>query len=236
MNQIEEIKGRIKIEELIGESLTVVGRGAVRTTQEHDSLKIWTKTGTWHQYSTGQGGDIFDWWQRVQRCDFRTALEELARKAGVELRPLSSEERQAVEQQRTERRTREEIWALAASYYGEVMWSPAGEEGRNYCASRGWTEETIRREQIGYCPDPSAALRQAQGAEGWGDKKALSVRLREAGLLEHPVAKAVLSIPGNHIVYVHRDERERVVYLSARSVEGKRHSNLLENLEGEEVR
>lgn len=63
-------------------------------------------------------------------------------------------------------------------------------------------------------------------------KGSLVGRLREAGLLEHPLAKAVMSIPGRMVVYVHQ-ERGRVVYLSGRSIEGKRHYNLPEPLAGE---
>ena len=44
---IAAIKGRIKIEELIGASFQVVGRGRVLTTKEHDSLKIWPADGRW---------------------------------------------------------------------------------------------------------------------------------------------------------------------------------------------
>ena len=55
---VEQIKEKIKIQDLIGESLTVTGRGHTLTTKEHDSLKIFTKTGTWHQFSSGEGGDV----------------------------------------------------------------------------------------------------------------------------------------------------------------------------------
>jgi len=57
------------------------------------------------------------------------------------------------------------------------------------------------------------------------DKKPLSAQLRDAGLIDNPLARAVLSLPQGSIIYAHQ-ERGQVIYLSARSVEGKRHYNL----------
>lgn len=240
MTPVEEIKEKIKLEDVIGESLTVVGRGRTLTTKEHDSLKIFTATQTWHQFSSGQGGDIFDWWQREQRCDFRQALEALAQRAGVELRPMSDDERRVVNEDRREVWRRFEIWEMAASYYEAVLWSPAGSVARDYCAGRGWDAETIRRERIGFAADFSSTDNKALSVQELGIKNQesgeivpLHRQLREAGLAEHPLTRAVLSVPAGMIVYCHRDERGRVVYLSGRSVEGKkRHFNMPEETAG----
>lgn len=225
LSPVEQIKASLKIADLVGEFFSVSGRGRVLTTTEHDSLKIFTDTNSWYWYSLGVGGDLLDWWQHMKRCDFGTALEDLAAKANVELRPLSAEERSRVIEERAERDQRRCIWEMAAEHYhGLLLAYPAG---KDYCASRGWTDETIVRERIGYVP-------------GSTDKPLLSVgelpslfkKLQAAGLHDHPLAKAVLSIPQGHIVYVHRN-RGMVEYLSARSVAGKRHYNLPADLAGE---
>lgn len=229
MSPVDEIKGKLKLEEIIAESLTLTGKGAVLSTKEHDSLKIWTKTQTWHRFSTGQGGDIFDWWQQEHNCDFAAALEALAHKAGVELRQVSTQERQAVEQKRSQARMQYEILAMAASHYHRVLVSHPGALGaRRYCTgTRGWDDATIEREQIGYVLSTD---NNGLSDEGFTP---LHRQLREAGLHEHPAARAVLSIPPGMIVYCHRDERGRVVYLSGRSTEGKRHYNLPDDFMGE---
>lgn len=229
MTPIETIKEQVRIEELVAETLTVKGRGKVRTTQEHDSLKLWTESNTWYWFSRGFGGDVFDWYQLQHKCDFRSALEDLARRAGVDLQPLSDEERQQAEQARSERRRHFEVLALAAAHYHAVLRDhPDAQAARDYCIRRGWDEETVAREQIGYVlPGESEVQRSESGVE-WTP---LHRQLREAGLADHPAARAVLSIPGDMIVYVHR-ERGRVVYLSGRSVEGKRHYNLPEESGG----
>lgn len=221
MTPIEQIKQSIKIEDLIAETFQITGRGHILTTAEHDSLKIWTRTQTWHWFSQGAGGDALDWWQYIHRCDFRTALDELARRAGIELRQLTDSERQAAAAQRTDQAQRAEILRIAAAYHhAQLLASP---DALAYCQdARGWTLETIKREQIGYCPAAAAST----------DNKPLSAQLRDADLADHPLARAVLSIPTGHLVYVHRNERAQPVYLSARSITAKRHYNLPEDLAG----
>lgn len=221
---IEQIKARLKIQDLVSESFTITGRGRVLTTTEHDSLKLFTDTNTWYWYSLAIGGDLLDWWQHQHRCDFSQALEDLARKADVELRPLTNEQRLAIAAERCERDKRLAILAIAASHYHEqLLASPAA---LDYCHGRGWTDETIEREQIGYVPRPTD--NKGLSVE---NNRTLATRLRADALLDHPLAKAVLSIPAGHIVYCHR-ENGIVTYLSGRSIEGKRHYNLPIDLVG----
>ena len=80
---IERIKQEIPIEELIGQSLTVTGRGHTLTTAEHDSLKIFTNNNTWTWYSQGGsngrhlGGSTIDWYKHVNRCSTAEAIKDL---------------------------------------------------------------------------------------------------------------------------------------------------------------
>jgi DNA primase len=228
---VEEIKSRIKLEELVGETLTLTGRGRVLSTKEHDSLKVRTDWQWFEWYSRGLRGDVFDWWQIQQRCDFRTALEDLARRAGVELAPLTPVEQAALD----ERRWGEKVLGLAAEHYHRMLTQhPAGREARAWCQGRGWSSETIEREQIGFAPAaPAASDNNALSDAGAaGEGAPLATALREAGLLDHPTAKAVLSMPGGMVVYVHR-VGGRAVFLSGRSIEGRRHYALPADLVGE---
>lgn len=223
---VEEIKGRLKLEELVAESFTLTGKGRVLSTQQHDSLKVRTDWQWWEWYSRGLRGDVFDWYQLVHRCDFRTALEELAYRAGVELRPLGADEQQALDAGRRH----QAILEMAARYYHQVLMAhPGARAAREWCHGRGWSTETMEREQIGYVLSTD---NRSLSDDARGDADApLATQLRQAGLLEEPLSKAVLSIPAGMAIYVHRD-KGRAVYLSGRSIEGKRHYNLPEDLAG----
>lgn len=217
---IERIKETIKIEDIIAETLTVTGKGKIKSTVEHDSLKIFTDTNSWYQYSTENGGDIFDWQQRITGCDFRQALIDLAERAGVDMAPLSEGERQAWIAYRQEAQVRMQIFNLAAAYYQAQLHEADGGAGLAYCLERGWDSATIEREGLGYCPSAGVA-----------GVAPLHRSLTEAGQMEHPLARAVLSIPRGMIVYVHRLQG-RITYLSGRSISEKRHYNLPEELAG----
>lgn len=221
MDPVAEIKERISIVDLVERAgLTVTGRGRVRTTKEHDSLKMWPEYNTFHWYSKGIKGDIFDWWEMEHRCDFRRALEDLAHLAGVELRPPTPEQQRVMDDERARAR----ILNLACQSYHDVLMNhPAARAAREYCHERGWTDETLRSHRIGY------ALR-------WNDSvrdeaPPLSAQLHDAKLLEHPMAKAVLSIPMDTLVYPHLIGGQ-CVYLSGRGVSQKRHYNLPADLAG----
>lgn len=221
---IEEIKRRLRIEAVIGESFTVIGRGRILTTEEHDSLKIWTESQSWYWFSRGIGGDLFDWYEYQHTCDFRTALEMLAGKADVPLRALSEEERAVWATERKEEQQRREIFTMAARYYQAVLWHEVGTAARRYCRGRGWTEETMQREQLGYSAGAEEGFVVASRPETL-PVRPLHAQLRDVELLDHPLSRAVLSIPPGHLVYVHR-ALGQVVYLSARSIKEKRHYNL----------
>lgn len=216
MTIIDQIKQRIDLTQLIGETYTITGRGRIKTTAEHDSLKVWTDTQTWHWFSKKIGGDCLDWYQFIHQVDLPTAIQHLARRAGVELRPLSPEEQLA----RTIEQQRRQVFAIAAHHFHQILLHhPDAAGARAYCHSRGWTDETITRELIGYNLPPHSPA-----------PVPLAQQLRAAGLIDHPAARAVLSIPHDALIYTHRHGGE-VIYLSARSIGQKRHYNLPERLE-----
>lgn len=246
---IDHIKTATNLPDLIGQSFTITGRGRTLTTAEHDSLKIWTDTNTWHWFSQSIGGDCLDWYQHIHNCTLPDAIDALAARANIERRPLSPEE----QAQRTHQQAHHRILALAAAHYHkQFLHHPAADAARAYCASRAWTQGTIAAEMIGCTLPSNAPLPHCGGdrvgvsgdnnalsadlpspgtGEGSGVGVPLAAQLRAANLLDHPTARAVLSIPPDMLIYVHRAGGQ-ITYLSARSITGKRHYNLPQDLAG----
>ena len=217
---IEQIKDRVSIVDLVERAgLTVVGHGRRRRTEEHPSLSLYLDENSWYWFSQAKGGSVFDWWMDQHHCDFGTALGELARLAGVTLRPLTPERQAALDQERAGRQVLE---LAAGAYHRALINHPQARAGRDYCNARGWRAETIEACRLGFVLPIGATAR---------NEAPLSAKLHDAGLLEHPLAKAVLSIPPESLVYPHLVGGQ-VVYLSARSVVGKRHYNLPAELAG----
>ena len=175
------------------------------------SLAIYTD----HAHCFGACGhfDAFGWLMKRDNLGFREALYRLAERAGIPRLQWTPEQERAVQ----ERRAVEDTLALAAAYFQETLWSTGGVAALEYARGRGWTDDTIREAGLGYCD---------------GDRRALAVYLRARGIGEQTkAARAVLAIPARMLVYSHQ-RAGRVEYLSARSIEGKGHYNLLADLVG----
>lgn len=216
---IDEIKTALKITDLVAETFSISGKGRILTTVEHDSLKLWPAEGRWWWFSKNTGGDVIDWHRHIHSCDLPTAIDDLARKANIERRPPTPaelEQRHAAAQSTA-------ILQIASDWYAARL--PEHSPAWNYCLGRGWDQATITREHIGYNPPSHNNQLSANDLP-------LSTQLRTAGLLDHPLAKAVLSIPGDMLIYTHR-QHGRPVYLSGRSITGKRHYNLPSDTAGD---
>jgi DNA primase len=158
----------------------------------------------------GQTWDLFGWAMKVWEMDFTDARDELARRAGIPRPPLSPGNANAA----TEELRREDGLAIVARYFSDHLWAtPAA---LDYAHSRGWNDETLRAERVGCAT---------------GDDRALVAALQAAGLpVSHPAAQVARRISewagrvAGALVYVHR-QGHQVVYLSARSIEGKQHYN-----------
>ncbi|HPM23604.1 MAG TPA: DNA primase [Phycisphaerae bacterium] len=125
-------------------------------------------------WSCGAGGDVIRFVEKFERIDFRTALAQLARRAGIELRS-TPEDRQAAQ-------IRGELLAAIAwarDHFRRALGAPgAGQRAREYALSRGLTEATIERFGIGYA------------ADSWDD---LVTSARRAGLRPEIISQAGLT-------------------------------------------
>jgi DNA primase len=112
------------------------------------SFMVNPKKAIFHCFGCGVGGDVFGFLMRQDRLSFPEAVRALAKTAGVAL----PEERgpQAGDS------GREELFRamdLAARFYAETLWKPAGTRAQAYLAERGIDGEVARRFGLGYAPD-----------------------------------------------------------------------------------
>src|SRR5262249_11467495 len=112
------------------------------------SFMVNPKRGIFHCFGCGVGGDIFGFLMRQDRLSFPDAVRALANTAGGPL----PEERGA----QPGDSGREELFRvmdLAARFYAETLWNPAGERAQKYLAERGIEPEVAKRFGLGYAPD-----------------------------------------------------------------------------------
>jgi DNA primase len=150
-SQVEQIKQKIDIVEVIGERVNLkrAGRNLKGLCPFHSektpSFFVTPEMQSFKCFGCGVGGDVFTFLQQYEGLTFPEALEMLAKRAGVTLIKTYRND----EDNKRERGL--EILHLAAEYYAYLLMNhPVGEGARKYLANRGVTRESIRDFGLGY--------------------------------------------------------------------------------------
>ncbi len=149
---LEEIKSRLNIVDVLGEYLRLTKAGTNYRAlcpfhnEKSPSFMVSEEKQIWHCFGCQKGGDIFSFVMEIEGLEFRDALKQLAEKAGVELKKTAPGT--------VEKKNRTlEILELATKFYEVQLWKGAGKERIvNYLKERGLTEETIKLFRLGYAP------------------------------------------------------------------------------------
>jgi DNA primase len=147
----------------------------------------------------------------VEKAEFREALQELARRAGVQLDTIPT----ATPEHDAHRSRLVELNEAAATFFTNVLLNtPAGEAGRRLAEERGLNEEMIRRFQLGFAPDSWDSLHRFFA--GRGTDPAL---VHEAGLLrEREGGNGYYDYFRNRFIFPIRDREGRVVGFGGRAL------------------
>jgi DNA primase len=165
-----------------------------------------------HCFGCGEKGSVFDFVMRMERVEFRDALQILADQAGITLDPTGPRDG-------GEAPLRSELYRVhewAADFFRRALGTDEGRACRQYVTSRRITEEMAQAFRIGYAPG------------GW---TLLVGRAQEAGFGTLLLEKAGLALPGSkrpghydrfrdRLMFPIRDALGRVVAFGARSLDG----------------
>jgi len=152
-NQVEEIKSKLDIIDIISEYVTLkqAGGGTYKGlcpfhNEKSPSFMASQNKQIFHCFGCGEGGDIFKFLMKLENIDFKEALKILAKKANVELK---FDKEDLVKKSRKE--TLQEISNLAAQYYNYILTDKEqGKKALEYLKNRGLEEETIKKFKLGY--------------------------------------------------------------------------------------
>ena len=218
MSVVDEIKQRLDIVDLIGEyvSLQKSGRNYKGLcpfhTEKTPSFVIFADTQSWHCFGAcSTGGDAFTFIMRQENMDFAEALRFLARRAGVELRPLDQSELQ----RRSDLDRLRAVNAAAAQYYHRTLMNTTqGERARHYLEGRGVAKATMARFQLGYAPDQWHALEEHLRREHFALQD-----IRDAGLLSESEGGNVYDRFRGRAIFPIRDVQGHVIGFGARCLD-----------------
>ncbi len=218
MSEIEEIKARLDILDIVSENVQLKRSGKNYTgfcpfhaNTRTPAFVVWPETGTWRCFGDcNDGGDIFKYVMKREGWDFPEALRQLAARAGVELRPLTPEETEQREEYDRLRQLLEE----ATTYFRHQLFNhPAGKNALDYLHGRGLTDETIEVFELGYAPP------------GWEDmypyfleKGYTREELVDAGLASARDDGSLYDRFRNRAIFPIRDGRGRMAGYGARAL------------------
>ena len=160
----EEVRARLAIEDVVGEyvQLKRAGRNfkglSPFTSERTPSFVVSPEKNIWHDFSSGKGGDVFSFVMEVEGLGFREALEQLARKAGVELAQYDS--KRAGDMAKKKKRLLEAN-ELAARYFQQSL--VKNRHAVDYVfGARALSKETVQEFRIGYAPDKARLVELLQ--------------------------------------------------------------------------
>ena len=162
----ERVRDATDIADLVASFITLrrQGKALVGLCPWHDdskpSFQVSPERQTYRCWVCGVGGDVFSFLMRMEKIEFREALEQLAERAGIDIPRgrggLPVDERKSLHQ----------VLGWACDRYAECLRrSPEAGRAREYLLGRGLSQATIDRFHLGYAPASwDWLLRQAPAA------------------------------------------------------------------------
>ena len=170
MSVAEEVKAKIDIVDLIAAEVPLKRSGSSYKApcpfhaEKTPSFIVNPDRQTWHCFGAcSEGGDVFSWEMKRNNVDFREALQRLAQRAGVQLRPRTDEQVRRDEQRQRLLRAND-----AALHFWRSRLEDAadGREAQGYLRERGISPESAQRFNIGVAGSESDALAHHLSARG----------------------------------------------------------------------
>jgi DNA primase len=219
MSVADEVKDRIDIVELIGQSVKLrkTGKNFTGFCPFHPNTRtpafvVFPDTGNWRCFGAcNEGGDIFKFVMKKEGWDFPEALRRLAERAGVEL-PVRTQVEDAAEE--SHQRLREALETAVAFYRHHLRETAAGEPVLAYLHQRGLSDTALESFEIGYAPHSwDAGLHHLQ-ERGYSEQELL-----DAGMVSERDAGGVYDRFRHRIMIPIRDARGRMAGFGARIVD-----------------
>lgn len=214
MSDVDEIKSRLSIVDIIGKivKLKNAGRNFKGLCPFHNektpSFIVSPDRQTFHCFGCSKGGDIFSFVMEYHHVDFAEALEDLAATAGVTLT-----KRVAESKENSLRQKLFEVNHLASEYYQYVLTRhPLGKKGLLYLKNRGITEKSIKTFSLGYSANSWDGLYKFLRKKGYDDEV-----MEKAGLVIK--SRGYYDRFRGRIIFTLKDHRGNVVGFAGRVLE-----------------
>ncbi|MFH0893425.1 MAG: DNA primase [Bacteroidota bacterium] len=213
---IEAILDAARIDEVVGEYVVLRKRGANMVglcpfhNEKTPSFSVSPVKGIYKCFGCGKAGNALNFVMEHEHLSYPEGLRYLAKKYSIEI-----EEEKASPEEAINRDKRESLFvvsALAQSYFSEMLTeSEEGKAiGKTYFEERGFTDDIIKKFQLGFSPSQRDAFSQHALAKGYSPE-----HLEATGLSIFHEGKPVDRFRGRVIFPIHNIS-SRVIGFGAR--------------------
>ncbi len=159
-SEVEEIKKKLDIVDVISHYLPLKKRGRHYVAccpfhgEKTPSFTVSPELQIFKCFGCGKAGDIFTFVQEYDRVDFKDALEDMAKMAGVVLKKdpqISAADKQ-------KKRLVDLNYEVAKFYNYILLNHPLGKNALDYVLKRGITSQTIKLFKIGFSPSNTSLI------------------------------------------------------------------------------
>ena len=218
----ERVRDAVDMVDLVSSRVELKRAGANRLTglcPFHDELipsfGINPSEKVYHCFGCQASGAAFTFVMETEGLDFKSALEHLADRYKVKLEH-EDEDPQAAEKRRRRERLLELLERTAACYARQLWESAEAAKAREYLASRGLAEATLREFRVGYAPSAWDTVLNASRRAGFGNRE-----LYDAGLAQRSQANnRIYARFRSQIIFPLADPRGRVRGFAGRTLGG----------------
>ncbi|MGB5500616.1 MAG: DNA primase, partial [Maribacter sp.] len=156
---IDQVYETARLEEVIGDFVQLKKSGSnfkglsPFSDERTPSFMVSPVKQIWKDFSSGKGGNVVAFLMEHEHFTYPEAIKYLAKKYNIEV-----EETERTDEQKQEADERESMYLVsefAQSHFSQMLWeSELGKAiGFSYFKERGFTDETIKKFNLGYCLD-----------------------------------------------------------------------------------
>lgn len=159
---VEEIIRRNDITQVVGTYVTLKNAGSNMVglcpfhSENSPSFTVFGSDDHFYCFGCGTGGDVITFIMKMENVDYPTALEMLAKRAGIEI-PQTADDRYGDRGVKRERVLK--MNEAAARFFRHCLTKePCGEEARQYFKKRGLSDGISKQFYLGYAPNDFGKL------------------------------------------------------------------------------
>lgn len=188
--------------------------------EKSPSFFVNVERNSYYCFSSGQGGDMFTFVEKMEGVDFKGALKMLAEKAGVEI---------VYDGKREDKGKKDRLYEAVAR--AEALYAAAlSGKPYEYALSRGLTPDSIKEWNLGYAPEAWRTVLEGLAADGFSNQE-----LAQAGLVKEADEKKGTWYDRfrNRLMFPIRDSAGRTVAFTGRALDPNDQAKYLNSPESE---